>query len=356
MNPELAPRTTMNGKPILRVPVKTVLNLESLFAEKLLSDGPALALGEGCAYSCAFCYVPAVYQKLDRIREAIANYNAANKTALRHEDFVILRNEALAILERQLTAKPYKADKADRRVLYTSPADDVAANMDLVKHTAEAVALILRHTNWQIRLLSKSNLLPKLAAILVDGAASESAGYSVQDVMERTIWGVSTGTLDDRLAKAFEEGAPLVSKRIASLHVLQDNGFRTYGMICPSLPLDHYVEYEQMAEAFASALRYDRMEHVWAEVINLRGESFRRTYTALGNAGFARAAFLVDRVSSDSRHWEDYNRRTFEAHAKVTSAWIGKLRFLTYVDKSTLAWWQLRIAAGAVLLGKEAHK
>lgn len=57
---------------------------------------------------------------------------------------------------------------------------------------------------------------------------------------QRLIFGFSTGTLDDRVAKAFEAGTALVSKRLESLHWLQDRGLRTFGMICPSLPYDRF--------------------------------------------------------------------------------------------------------------------
>jgi DNA repair photolyase len=357
-------RTTMNGKPVLRVPVKTVLNLESGFGEKLLSDGPALALGEGCAYSCSFCYVPSVYQKQTRIEEALKAYNAAHKTALKHEDVVILREGAIETLRGQLlhggTGKPKWKDPTDRRVVYASPADDVAANMELVKATVEACALILEHTCWQIRLLSKSNLLPVVAVRLMDhprcerpSAGAKGYGFTPDDVRARMIFGFSTGTLDDKLAKAFEEGTPLVSKRIEALHVMQDNGFRTFGMVCPSLPVlgDNYSAW---ARDVADALRPDKLEHVWAEVINVRGDSFTRTFAALTAARFAEEAIAIARVAKDRHAWEFYNRRTFEAHAAVYDKWVGKLRFLTYVEPWTREWWQKKIAHGAVILG--GHK
>lgn len=132
--------------------------------------------------------------------------------------------------------------------------------MTLVKETVEVCKLILEHTNWQIRLLSKSNLLPSLAHMIDD------------QWKHRMIYGVSTGTLDDKLAKAFERGTALVSKRIESLHQLQDEGYRTFGMICPSLPQDNY---DKFAKEITRAIRVDKCEHVWAEVINLRGKSSR---------------------------------------------------------------------------------
>jgi DNA repair photolyase len=349
----------MNGKPVLRVPVKTVLNLDSGFAEKLLCDGPALALGDACAYSCSFCYVPAVYQKLDRIREAIAAHNKANGTELRHEDVVILREGALDVLRGQLlhpNGMTRHGHPEDRRVVYSSPADDVAANMDLVNATVEACKLILTHTHWQIRLLSKSNLLPKLAAILTDWGNAQ-AYVKEPEIRKRMIFGVSTGTLDDNLAKVFEEGTPAVSKRIKSLHVLQDAGFRTFAMVCPSLPLagaglnSSAPIYDAFAERACELLRYEKCEHVWAEVINLRGHSFDRTVAALRAGGFYRDAELVEEVSHSPNLWESYNRDTFLAHAKVCDKFVGKLRFLTYVEPSTRAWWEKQIARGAVILG-----
>lgn len=339
----------MNGKPVFRVPVKTVLNLHSGFETKLLCDGPALALGDACAYSCSFCYVPAIYQKMDRIRALL------EREKLKHEDVVIIREAAIEVLRGQLLhpgGKRKFPDPEDRRVVYSSPADDVAANMDLVRATFEACKLILEHTEWQIRLLSKSNLLPKLASMLCEWAATLNDNDGVEMIRRRMIFGVSTGTLDDKLASVFEEGTPNVTKRIESLHVLQDNGFRTFAMVCPSLPMGSIDEYQAFAHEAKIRLRYEKCEHVWAEVINLRGDSFRRTYKALNDAGFDRLAYIIDKVSHISDAWETYNRETFLAHAKVCDQFVGKLRYLTYVKDSNRPWWEKHIGRGAVILSK----
>lgn len=343
-------RTTMNGKPVYRVAVKTVLNLHSGFEHKLLCDGPTLALGEGCAYSCAFCYVPAIYQKLDRVRELL------EREGKKHEDVVMLREDALNVLRSQLRhpgGKPkYRDDENDRRVLYASPADDVAANMDLVRATVEACAEILSATNWHIRLLSKSNLLPKVADLLIERSKSVDmwTAFDEKDVRERMIFGFSTGTFDDDIARAFEEGTPKVSKRIAALHDLQDRGFRTFGMVCPSLPAAGMLGYVEFAEKARELLRYDKLEHVYAEVINLRGASFNRTIAALRAAGLDGEADRVEHVSSDAAAWDDYNRTTFYVHAAACEAWVGKLRYLTYTKPNELEFWKSQVKNGAVLL------
>jgi DNA repair photolyase len=323
-------RTTMHGKPVVEVNARTVINFASNFSHKLLCDGLTFSTGSAFCYSCAFCYVPDLMRKNPH---GIENLGA-------HEEIVIRRLRPVEVMRRQLTFKdgrPKVLDPNDRRVIYASPLVDVAANLELVRETIEVCRTILALTHWQIRLLSKSNLLPKVAEAL-------------SDHRDRMIYGVSTGTLDDRLSAAYERGAPKVAKRIESLHWLQNHGCRTFGMICPSLPFADEAGYRDFAESCAKALQADRCEHVWAEVINVRGESMTKTCSALRAAGFEAESNRLEHVSTDKIAWEEYARRTFEAHARVYAAQPGKLRFLQYVTKPTRPYWEPRQIAGAVLL------
>lgn len=328
-------RTTMNGKPVLTVPAKSVLNLNSGFAHKLLCDGPTFSTGSACAYSCSFCYVPDLMRKSPHLQGV----------SQKHEDVVIRRSGAVEALRRQLVdsrGQPRFADPADRRVVYASPLVDVAANLELVRETVECCKLILELTHWQIRLLSKSNLITRIADELTDHRA-------------RVIYGVSTGTLNDRTAAAFESGTPLVSKRIQALHQLQEEGFRTFGMICPSLPGGPAEDYFELCSMFAHEIRAHLCEYVWAEVLNVRGESMTRTIKWLSDSGLGYAAQCVHRVSTDKMEWELYARATFEGHAAVYRGHKGpdgspKLRFLQYVTAASRPWWENRKEDGAILL------
>lgn len=332
-------RKTMGGKPVFTVPGR-ILNMDSGFKHKLLCDGPTFSAGTSCQYSCSFCYVPAVMMK------TVKGKFGSNK----HEDIVIRRENSVRTLRGQLTTskgKPKYLDPKDTRVIYASPLVDVASNMELVAETVELCKVILELTNWQIRLLSKSNLLPKIAQALSDAdTGTYTCDFERHGYAARIIYGVSTGTLDNKLAQVFEEGCPLVSKRIESLHWLQDNGYRTFGMICPSLPQANYLMF---ASEMASAIRAERCEHVWAEVINLRGESFMRTLLALAEGGFHVEASRLEIVSNDPEAWEQYARATFIAHAAV-GANKGKLRFLQYVNEKTRRFWECHVENGAVLL------
>ena len=336
-------RTTMNGKPVLYRDAKTVLNdTNDAFREKLLCDGLIINLGDACAYSCSFCYVGSMQRYL--APPLLDAHKLTHGVTLPFEDVVIRRRNAVDLLRAQLLdghGRRRYPDDGDNRVAFSSTTVDVAANMELLRETAEACKLILEHTAWHIRLLSKSNLLHLLVA----------REMIPRKYHHRLIFGFSTGTLDDPVAKAFESGTAPVSKRLESLHWLQDKEFRTFGMICPSLPQD---DYERFSREICAAIRVEKCEHVWAEPINVRGESLSKTLAALRAAGLDSEACRLAAVSGagNGKAWEDYSRQTFLAHSNNIEP--GKLRFLQYIDARSADWWAARRCLGAVLLGKTA--
>src|ERR1019366_7717684 len=119
----------------------------------------------------------------------------------------------------------------DNRFFFAPPLVDVAATVAHAQATAETCRAILELTHWEIRLLSKSSLLLHVAKAIPS------------EFKRRMIYGSSTGTLDSSLAKIYEVGTSLVSRRLDSLHWLQDNDHRTFGMICPLLPQRDYDEF-----------------------------------------------------------------------------------------------------------------
>jgi DNA repair photolyase len=320
---------TMAGKPVIEVDSKTVINFNSGFGHKYLCDDLTFTAGSACVFSCSFCYVEDLMRKNP--------HKLPNPED--HQNLVIRRRNPVEVVRSQLTYRdgsPRFADPNDRRVIYASPLVDVAANLELARETVAIAREILELTHWQIRLLSKSSLIKVVAR--------ELAPYR-----QRVIYGLSTGTLDDRLGAAFEKGTALVSKRIQALHELQDEGFRTFGMICPSLPQRDAAAYRDFAEQAAAKLGTRHCEHVWAEVLNVRGDSMLRTCNALREAGFHEHAARLAHVSVDREAWEDYSRQTFEAHARIYEG-QDKLRYLQYLGRGTRPYWEAQKARGAVLL------
>ena len=58
----------------------------------------------------------------------------------------------------------------------------------------------------------------------------------------------------------------------------------------------------------------------------------------------------LERMGREQAAWEEYARRTYEAHARTYQAESGKLRFLQYVNQASRSYWEARIGAGAILL------
>jgi DNA repair photolyase len=331
----LNPIKKMGGKPVFVAPGKTVINFKSGFGHKLLCDDATFTPGSACVYRCSFCYVESIILKNKYVRNFMA------ESGLDFQDIVVRRAGAIETIRQQLSksdGSPRFFDLQDRRVIYASPLVDVAANIELANETAEMCLMILEKTNWQIRLLSKSPLLTKIA----DQIPTKWE--------QRVIYGFSSGTLDDQIAKSIEIGTPLVSRRIAALHELQDRGLRTYGMACPILP---QADPRVYAARVVEALRLDRCEHLWAEPLNFRGASMIQTRDALRAAGQHQQSELFEEVCSSRDLWEQYARDMFLAFAEVVPA--EKLRFLQYVRKETRDWWQAQEHRGAVILGRAAH-
>ncbi len=328
----IRPKGNINGKLAFEVPTTRVLNTDSDFGHKLLCDGLTFTAGSACVFGCTFCYVLSIIRKNKYIQAVLKS------TGRTFDDIVVRRANAVNMLRKSLLSRGLpKYGLDDTRVIYASPLVDIAPTIEMAKETLEMCLVILELTNWQIRLLSKSSLLMRVA----DGIPAH--------FQHRMIYGFSTGTLDDGVAKAIEVGTPLVSKRLKALRELQDRGLRTYGMACPILPRS---DMEGYAEQMAQALRVDHCEHIWVEVMNVRGPSLTNTAGALRGAGYPDLAEQLEHVSGDKPAWEDYSRQTFLAFTKVIPA--NKLRFLQYITKQSRDWWRQHEHLGAVLLGKAA--
>ena len=335
-------RENMSGKRVLYHD-GNILTKGSAFVHKRLVTEPGwtLNLGDRCVFSCAYCY---------------ENYDVWAHTRMKkvpgldgcdHCGVVVRRKDAINKLRKQLQDEIPHAQRypgtAEKTVVFTATHVDPAPNMTLAKESAEALKVIFENTDWDARVLSKSPLIREMANLVPE------------EFKHRMILGLSTGTLDDQLAQAIECKTPLVSMRIKALRWLQDNGYRTFGMICPNLPLEGDQEaYDKFSKEICGAIRVDRCEHVWAEVLNTRKylgqDSTTATIQVLRDAGYKAEADTVERIFADGNEkaWDDYARKTFEAHTKNIPP--DKLRFLQYPSKEAAPWWKGREAQGAILL------
>lgn len=170
-----------NGKPVFQIPSGKIINFVSAFGHKLLCNGLTFTLGLLCHFMCSFCYVEGLLSRHPTVIRIRKEYG------LEPSEFAIERQDPLPGLLRELVDKngnPRFSNPDDTRVIFNSPLVDCAANRATAQRTVEACRLILKYTNWQIRLLSKS-------------ADLRWIGEQLAEFKDRVIYGFSTGTFDD---------------------------------------------------------------------------------------------------------------------------------------------------------------
>ena len=382
------------GKPVWACGTAP-FNDNSGFQHKLLCDGYTFSAGTSCAFSCCYCYVESQVLKQKLVRQVL------EKSQLGFRQVVLRRADPLRQLARQLTRRATSADQDNRcdrllpaaqvdqlglqgraarymgaefkgQVIYGSPLADVAATKELAAETVELCELMLRLTDLDIRLLSRSPLLASHVAQPLADRLPESKG--------RVIYGLSMGTVGDgtvagnkhadRVARAIEPDAPSPTKRLQAHHWLQDQDFRVFAMLCPILPQADPADYARKA---VEAIRAERCEHIWAEPFNARvqsskdseetaealqgqgRDSFTATLEGLKEAGLTEEAERFQRDTGDQGNWEGYARATFEAFAQAVPSLDGgpRLRWLQYPTNYEVitSYWSGKQDQGAVLLG-----
>jgi DNA repair photolyase len=324
------------GKPVIEVDSR-ILNLDSGFRHKFLCSGPTFTAGTACAYSCTYCFVEAQVGTKPFVTDVLGGQA--------FQSVVIRRKNPVVTLKKELfNARGEPKYKNATGVIYGSPLVDIAATKVLVQETIEIVHLLLDATGWDVRLLSKSPLI-------IDIAKSLSP-----EQKKRVIFGLSTGSLDDAIARAIEPTCASPTKRTEALRWLQDNAYRTFAMLCPIPP----QPMEQFMAKVLTDIRPGQCEHVWAEVINLRKHSMTQTLAALEHAGLAKAAAELAAVSGQGSKpaWEMYARDTFRILAQHIphNATAPKLRFLQYVTAETKPWWNQQVSNGAIVLAPAQKK
>ena len=204
------------GKPVYSVKTHPV-NDDSGFLDKRLCDGPTFTAGTACGYSCQYCYVESQVWLQKPTKDAL------KLSGRPFNEIVIRRAEVLPHLAEDLTqakrgkdqlqsakslipsvlakkwglkskwlkdrVPTYKGTEWKGKVIYGSPLVDVAATKELALETVEMCDMILRLTDLDIRLLSKS---PLLATIVVKELA-ERFPDNKNGAKARLILGFSTG-------------------------------------------------------------------------------------------------------------------------------------------------------------------
>jgi len=255
------------------------------------------------------CYVPSITNKQKSVI-------ALQKQGLKFDDFSLYRykENVLETVSRDLAKMPPTC----KDTVFFCTTCDPCATLKHAETTIEAIRLIMARSRLQVRVLSKSVFIKDIASALID-------------YKERIVYSLSTGTSLDEISKAIEEHASPVRLRVETLHWLQNNNFRTYGMICPVIPSEI-----SRVKQLLDQVRPEICEYVWVEAVNVRGKSLFNTFTKLNEAGPHQHAAELQRVMGEKNNWRDYSKNLFvEFQSEMKNrGLLEKLRFLQYVTKT----------------------
>ena len=307
---------------IVQVPsIKEPITASPGFAKKLLADYK-LDLMALCGFGCSYCSSnTGNYLRINRGAFADLTEAQLGERVLPADDPALTFTwpDVLDKLARQVKAKPptWGAGKT----LVVSQLTDAFSPLPVADGTTEkALRLVLDHTSFRIRVLTKGAVV-----------GSERWVEFFKAYQGRFVVGLSTGTLDDTWAHRIEVGTSSPSARLQATRALQDAGIPTFGMLCPVFPdmLDDTAEHG--LEELVDSIRPNQCEHVWAEPFNDRAnwQAVRAGY-AEGSPGWR---FLTDVYERGMRdRWSGYATELYQRLITKARAdgWAHKLRYLLY--------------------------
>lgn len=292
------------------------------FVKKGLSNFKLDLLGK-CGFSCTYCST----KNGNSLRIPRKKYLAMAKEQLGYPvtmdtpGLTLVWPEVLANLKNQLNAHSWDWGQG-QTLVFSMLTDAFSPYLERNGVTREALELLVRHSSFRIRVLTKS------AKVGTDEWISFFQKYP-----KRFVVGLSIGTLDDEWAKSVEQGTSIPSARIRALHRLQDAGVPTFGMLCPVFPdvLDSGGVANLLHE-----IRPVICEHIWAEPFNDRQnwKQVRAGYSE-GSTGYKRLTEMFSNRKAGI--WSKYAvdlLLQFRSQAR-NDGWMDKLRYLLYEDRIT---------------------
>lgn len=277
------------------------------FEEKRLAEY-SVNIGNICTFGCTYCYTPSVTSKQKIIRDIIAQgYSLDEISCYRH------MNNVLECVVRDLK----KIHPDDHGTVFFCTTCDPCATREHTTTSIQAIKLIMDRSNLQVRVLSKSFLITHIARELAD-------------YRNRIVYSLSTGTASPDVSRVIEERASNITERVKALHWLQDNDFRTYGMICPVLPSEM-----DNVNQLLDQVRPEHCEAIWIEAANVRGKSIIKTYEKLVASGLEDHAEELKGVIGNKVAWIAYSKKLFLGFQSEMRrrGILDKMHFLQYISK-----------------------
>jgi DNA repair photolyase len=219
---------------ILYKEVKSILNKHKKRDSWFLDDY-SINPYEGCGFNCTYCYV----------HGSKYGENLAEK--------IVIKKDAASILDKQLINR---AKKGQYGIIAVGSATDAYMQVEeKIGLTRELLEVILKN-RFPVFISTKSTLIERDFDLFKQIDEAATLPDDLQQTLKRgVIISFSISTLDERLAKQLESGAPLPQQRLETLQKTKEAGFLCGVNAIPLLPFISDTD-EEMEKIIAAAKQY----------------------------------------------------------------------------------------------------
>jgi DNA repair photolyase len=214
----------------------------------------------GCQHACSYCYA--------RFMSRYTGHQGE-----KWGSFVDAKVNGPRVLQQQLRRKQTLAKDP---VLFSSVTDGYQPVERRFQITRRCLEVLIRH-EFPISILTKSDLVLRDMDLI--GQSSENEV------------GMTIISLDAKVRRVFEQGAPPSKRRLEALQTLSNQGIRTYGFVGPIIPYLSQPDLEELVrllgECGVSYILFDRLNIKYGNrpVINQALQShFRDQFSAITDA------------------------------------------------------------------------
>lgn len=242
------------------IQVKSVLN-KSKKRDSWFLDDYSFNPYSSCSFNCLYCYI------------------RGSKYGSNLEQSLSIKTNAIELLDKQLANR---AKKSQYGFIVLSSATDPYLQIEKkYELTRQALQVILKH-RFPVHIITKSDLIVRDFDLLKEINENAIIPPDLAQLKQGTIISYSFSTIQNEIAKIFEPGATLPTKRIEALRKTVDEGFLTGVSLMPLIPFISDTT-EQLHQTF-SLFKGIGVHYILPATITLFGSGKADSKTLVLNA------------------------------------------------------------------------
>lgn len=284
---------------IKEIEVKSVLNRKKQ-RDSWFLDEYTFNPFSSCSYNCLYCYI------------------RGSKYGANLEKNLSVKVNALEILDRQLFNRAKKNEKGF--VVISSSTDPYLPVEKEYEITRGALKLILKH-RFPVHIITKSTLVERDFDLLHQIDKEAILPNDLKSSLGRgTLITFSFSTLDDKIGRIFESGAPSPTQRLETLRKTQEAGFLSGVSMMPLIP--YITDTTESLHRMFSSFKEAQADYVMPATITLWGKGKADSKTLM--MGAIRKHFLelipkYEKFFSHSDQMPKYYQEAFYKKMKKLS-------------------------------------